>query len=111
MTIPLDPIPKVPGLVELGNIDLSNRPRVKNPDGSISTVRTISIGIPQGEVLIPTVVGNRVVSDAEAIARFHKTGQHFGIYANPAAANAAAQRLHRQQASLLTRSLKAAGVI
>jgi hypothetical protein len=70
---------------------------VKNHDGSISTVRTISIGTDQGEVLIPTVVGNRVVSDEEAIREYQRTGKHLGIFGTPEDATSYAQSLHQQQ--------------
>jgi hypothetical protein len=81
-----------------GNIDLGHRPVVHNRDGSISTVRSISIGTDQGEVLIPTVVGNRVVSNDEAIRHFQQTGEHLGIFRSPKEADAYAIWLHQQQA-------------
>lgn len=90
--------PSVPGLVAPGNIDIHDRPVVHNADGSISTVRSISIGTPQGEVLIPTVVGGRVVSEKAAIAAFRRTGRHLGIFNSPEAANHYAAQLHEQQA-------------
>ncbi len=80
-----------------GNIDIHNRPVVRNRDGSISTVRTISIGTDKGEVLIPTVIGNRVVSDDEAIREYERTGKHLGIFRTPDEATSYAKSLHNQQ--------------
>ena len=38
-----------------GNINLANRPAVQNPDGSVSTVRSMSFNEDGKEVLVPTV--------------------------------------------------------
>lgn len=89
-----------PDLIEAGNIDLTKRPKVKNPDGSISTVRTIGIEMDGMYFNIPTVVGNKVVSDKEAIDYFKKTRQHLGAYKSQKAADAAAKQLHKDQAKL-----------
>lgn len=91
--------PTVPGLIEAGNIDLHHRPVVKNKDGSISTVRSISVGTDRGEVLIPTVSPDgRILSEKDAVALYKRTGQHLGIFRSPREATAYAQSLHNEQA-------------
>lgn len=84
------------------NIDLTNRPRVRNPDGSISTVRSKSFGFPEGEVLLPTVSDTGTNwTDEEAIENYRKTHKHLGIYSTIQEANAAAERIHLEQAAQL----------
>lgn len=88
------------GMVEPGNIDIHNRPIVKNPDGSISTVRSMSTNIDGREVLIPTVSDDgRIMSDDEAVDNFMQTGKHLGMFSSPEAATAYAENLHKQQAN------------
>jgi len=84
---------------EPGNIDLDNRPIVKNEDGSVSTVRSMSFNEDGKEVLVPTVSadGKRILSDAEAIKQYHDTGKHLGKFSSPEEATAYAQQLHRDQ--------------
>jgi hypothetical protein len=87
------------GPVVQGNIDLHNRPVVKNPDGSISTVRSITVGFGDKTYVLPTVVGGKVVGDEEAIAHFRKTGEHLGAFKRLEDAEAYSQRLHQEQAA------------
>ncbi len=90
------------GMVEAGNIDLYNRPIVKNADGSISTVRSMSFHIDGREVLIPTVAedGSRILSDEEAIEQYRRTGKHLGKFETPGDADNYARQLHKDQEKL-----------
>ena len=83
-----------------GNIDLRIRPKVRNKDGSYSTVRTIGIEADGMYINIPTVINGRVVSNQEAIKHFKKTGQHLGKFKTQKERDLAAQKLHIDQAKM-----------
>lgn len=81
-----------------GNINLANRPVVQNPDGSVSTVRSMSFNEDGKEILIPTVSQNgTIMNPQQAIDEYHRTGQHLGVFNSPEEANAMAQQIHNQQ--------------
>lgn len=91
-----------PGLVVPGNINLWQRPVVRNPNGSYSTVRSTSWNVPvrlKGgirnlEVLMPETTPSGNVSARAALANFQKSGQHLGMFDNASHANSYADRLH-----------------
>src|SRR5438128_823525 len=92
-----------PGQLVHGNIDLTERPRVRNPDRTISTVRSISIEEDGKEVLIPTVSDDgKVLSDKDAINLYRRTRKHLGIFKDPDSATAYARQLHESQAASLS---------
>lgn len=83
-----------------GNIDLYNRPIVP-ADGGYATVRSITVDDPRGFVVLPTVhPAGRIMSDAEAMDHYDRTGQHLGIFPTLDKADTYAQRLHLQQEDL-----------
>lgn len=89
---------KAPGMVKPGNLDPYNRPILNNPDGSYSTTSSISIGTDDGEVLIPTVVNGKRLSEQAAIAQYKRTGENFGTFKDPDSADKFATALHNDQA-------------
>jgi hypothetical protein len=99
MTAPYTPSATTsPGLLSPGNIDLNNRPVVKNKDGTISTVRSMSFEENGKEILVPTVSDSgTIMSDQQAIDQYHQSGKHLGIFGSVQAADSAAQAIHNQQ--------------
>ncbi len=89
-----------PGMMAIGNVDLTNRPDVANADGTHSSVRSMSFEEGGQEVLVPTVSEDgRIMSDDEAIDQYHQTGRFLGKFKSPSAATAYAKKLHEQQES------------
>lgn len=90
------PPSKVKGLVSPGNIDLGNRPIIKNQDGTISSERSFSIGTDEGEVLIPRIFDGKDHTEVEAVEHYRKTGEHMGIFKTPEDADAYATAVHNR---------------
>ena len=82
-----------------GNIDLNKRQVYKHPDGSISTELSFSFYDEQSkkEVLIPTVINGKIVSDEEAIDHYYKTGEYLGKFDTWQEADEYAEMLHNRQ--------------
>lgn len=87
------------GLVEAGNINIHARPVVKNEDGTISTVRSISVNFGDGvETIIPTVSDDgKILSDSDAMAVYLSTGKHLGKFKDVPSAERYAKQLHKEQ--------------
>ena len=84
--------------VEEGNIDLKNRPVVQNPDGTISTVRSMSFRMGNTEILIPTVSDSgKIMTENEAIKQYLDTGRHLGKFRTAEEATTFAKQLHNEQ--------------
>lgn len=88
-----------------GNIDLYNRPQYRNPDGSVSTVDSMSFNDNGQEVLIPTVgfgaYGQPVrMTDDQAMQRYYDTGEYLGRFNSIPEADRYAEALHNAQARL-----------
>jgi hypothetical protein len=114
------------GLVEPGNLDITNRPMVQNDDGTHSSEFSTSMQDDQGhEVLVPTVVNGKFLtpdgkkppegSDAEkamfkkAWENYEQTGQHLGKFDSVANADTYAGQLHNHGPESLTQPAGAVG--
>lgn len=89
--------PLLPGLREIGNTNLNDRPVLRNTDGSQSTESSISFGTDKGETLVPTVINGKRLSNADALNAYRQTGQHMGIFDTPENANNYAEGLERSR--------------
>lgn len=70
----------------------TNRPIIKNPDGTISTERTITVEADGKHFLIPTIVGGKQLSETDAISAWASgTNQAVGTYSSAEEANRAAR--------------------
>jgi hypothetical protein len=79
---------------------LSFQPKVRNPDGSTSTVHSSSYALDGGEVLLPSVTpdGRHLGLDDDIINEYQKTGRHLGKFRTPEAATNYAIGLHNRYA-------------
>ncbi len=84
-----------PGILEVGNVNLIDRPGLPTPDNGYGNVFTGTFGIEDGKtVLLPTIVDGIKLSPKEAFQHFKKTGEHMGIFESASAANAFDKKLH-----------------
>jgi len=95
--------PYAQAIVTYGNIDMLSRPSVVNADGSISTVRSISIEVSKSydgkektvHVLIPTVHDDGyIMTDDAATKYFKKTEKHLGVFSTKKDVNRYSIMLH-----------------
>jgi hypothetical protein len=95
---------KHPGLIAVGNIDLTQRPRVDRADGNVSTTLSMSFEEDGTEILVPTVSPDgKLMSDDEAVALYHKKGKFLGKFKDAESADNYADGLHKIQAAALER--------
>lgn len=84
-----------PGILEVGNVNLIDRPEIPTPDKGRQTVFTMTAGIDDGKTaLLPTVIEGKQYTPKEAFEHFKKTGEHMGIFENEESANAFDKQLH-----------------
>lgn len=87
------------GMVTDMNIDLANRKPIRNEDGTISTVRAISVEMDGKRVLIPTVwsdgKSSKYMDNDAAIKYYQMSGEHLGIYETQEQADAAAEDISK----------------
>lgn len=91
--------PSSSGLIEKGNIDLDGRKKIKNKDGTFSTIKSMSVSFDDGVYLIPTISNSGIqMSEEDAIDTFKETGEHLGIFKTVKDADKYAKVLSKRQA-------------
>lgn len=81
-----------------GNLDLTRRPRVANPDGGTSTVFSMSAEFDGRIFLLPRVSEDgRLMSEKEAVEEFKRTKRHLGIFNTEDTAKKYSDLLHNEQ--------------
>jgi hypothetical protein len=88
------------GVVQPGNINLSQRPMIRNEDGSVSTVASMGVNFDGREMLIPMATERGLLSEDDAIRQYMATGQHLGQFASPEASTRYAKWLSSDQAGM-----------
>jgi hypothetical protein len=95
--------------VTKGNINLNNwKVKYKNPDGSISTIFSMSFSDDSGlEILVPTFssTGKKLTED-ESINQYYATGKHLGKFKTADEANRFAVSLHEREAKKIKPNVK-----
>lgn len=86
------------GFEYTGNYDLGDRQVVQNPDGTISTEYSIVIEEDGEYIVIPTVIGGRIVPEEEAVEFYHRTGLNHGKYKSEKEAVKASKEISKIQA-------------
>jgi len=101
------------GLIEPGNINLNDRPSIRNADGTHSSEYSVSFADDKGrEILVPTIVNGKFLTpdgtkppegsaaEKEMFARarehYENTHEHMGIFSSPQAADAYATDVHNR---------------
>jgi len=54
--------------------------QIHNPDGSVSTEQSITVGTDRGYINLPTIIDGKRLTDQEAIKRALLTGKHSEPY-------------------------------
>ena len=85
-----------------GNVDLYNRPKYRNKDGSILTVDSASYNIDGKEVLLPSVWNKdgapyHSQNDEEILQHYEDTGEYLGKFSTAKEADDYAEKLHLEQ--------------
>ena len=101
----LDQPPSMPVKFEGSQAALSTatgKPVLKNPDGTVSTEKTITIEADGKHFLIPTIIGGKETTREEAVRQWRAgTNQPVGVFGSaPEAERAARERSNRIGQSL-----------